>query len=150
MKKTGLIIMVIAGMILTAGQHASARGGNANGGKGDCRKQGIEAQHPLLNEETKAKIKAFRTENRELQKSMRVTMAEMRALMQADNPEPKMAGELAAKLFDIRTELQTKADEAGIGDFVGQGCHHGGHHGNYKRQGRGEDFRHPCPKYAKP
>ena len=61
--------------------------------------------------------------------------AEMKALMRAEKPDAEKVGELAGELFDLRTSMRTKAEAAGLGDYIGMrgGCHEFGgpglHHG---------------------
>jgi zinc resistance-associated protein len=57
---------------------------------------------------------AFLTETVELRKSLAVKKAEKRALMLNDNPDPKKVAELTGEIFDLREQLQAKAQDKGI------------------------------------
>jgi zinc resistance-associated protein len=99
-----------------------------------------------MDEETLKKYEAFRAETTELRKEMTVTRAQMRALMSGDNPDEAKAGDLAAQLFDMRTQMQAKADVAGLQGFgpgFGRGCNGPGGGPGYGRgcDGPGDCFR---------
>ena len=68
---------------------------------------------------------AFMNETVELRKAMTVKKAELRAIMNNDNPDPKRVAELTGEVFDLREQLHNKAQEKGldkIGFGRGPGC----------------------------
>ncbi len=75
----------------------------------------------------RAKRDAFLKETETLRREMAVVGGEYQALLAQENPDPKKAGELQAKMFDLRTQLHEKAEKAGIsgGGCYGMGPGHG-------------------------
>ena len=61
--------------------------------------------------------------------------AEKQALMQSDKPDPQAVAKVTGELFDLRITMQEKADQAGVGQYVGPG-HMGGMKGGMGRMGR--------------
>jgi Spy/CpxP family protein refolding chaperone len=65
-------------------------------------------------EKTIQTIKEFDKQTSEIRKQLVVKRAELRALMEQDNPDEKRAAELTADLYDLKETLQEKAEQAGI------------------------------------
>ncbi len=57
---------------------------------------------------------AFLQDSKELRKSMMVKRAQMRAMMQATNPDPEKVSVLAGEIFDLREQLREKAIKNGL------------------------------------
>ena len=72
------------------------------------------------------KREAFLKETESLRREMATLRGEYQALLAQENPDPKKAGELHAKMFDLRNQLHEKADKAGIrGGGYGMGPGYG-------------------------
>lgn len=132
MKKTLVIVGLVAVLGFAGMQHASARGwGGGYGGDFQCPNYGMNYQQ--LDEATQAKIDAFRAETTELRKRIAMKRAEKQALMYSENPDPQAVANVVGELFDLRTEMQNKAREAGVpmmggkrgGMGMGAGYHKG-------------------------
>jgi zinc resistance-associated protein len=136
MKKTIVAAILISGLAMTT---AATANWNGQRGNGDCPQMSMQAMQNL-DEATKAKVMQFRTDNQQLFKEMVMKRAEKKALMRSDNPDPKLAAQVAGELFDLRTTIRLKAVEAGVAQYMGPmngGCDRmGGHGGRGKFQGR--------------
>ena len=132
MKKAIVAATLIAGMALSAPVYAYWGNGQGQGGN-RCGTQMVQ-QNP----EMKAKITQFFKDNLELRKQMVMKQAEKRALMRAATPDSKAVAQVVGELFDLRVALMTKADEAGLSDFMGPGMGLGMGHGRMggKKMGR--------------
>ena len=125
MKKVLLAAALIATLGMVGIQQAGARGPGGYGGPGDCWQGRGGAAVQTMDEKTLKKYDAFRADTTELRKEMAVKRAQMSALMHSDNPDEGKAGDIAATLFDLRTQMQAKADEVGLQGFgpgYGRGC----------------------------
>jgi hypothetical protein len=135
-------VAVIAGLVTVLGfavlQQASARGwGGGYGGGYNCPNYGMNYQQ--LDTATQAKIDAFRLETTELRKQIAMKRAEKHALMAGQNPDPQAIASVEGELFDLRTEMQKMAKEAGVPAM-------GGRRGNYGGMGMGAGY-HMRPRY---
>ena len=118
MKKQIVAAILVSGLAFTT--VASA---NWNGQRGncDCPKMQMQMQGVQnLDEATQAKVKQFYADNQVIMKEMAMKRAEKRALMQGDNPDPKLAAQLTGEIFDLKTTIRLKADEAGVSQYIGQ------------------------------
>lgn len=145
MKKVLLAAALIATLGMVGIQQAGARGPGGYGGPGDCWQGRGGTAVQSMDEETLKKYEAFRVDTTELRKEMAVKRAQMRALMSGDNPDEAKAGDLAAQLFDMRTQMQAKADVAGLQGFgpgFGRGCNGPGD--CYQGKGGGQGYGRGC------
>ncbi|HBH28643.1 MAG TPA: hypothetical protein DDX99_07330 [Desulfofustis sp.] len=109
MKKQLIITLLVIGLSGAGLSQAIARGNY--GGQGG---PGCMQRDPAVVE----KLDAFFQENAELRKQMAMKRTEYKAVMSADNPDPAVAAALAGELFDLRTDLRAKADEAGVAQYL--------------------------------
>lgn len=137
MKKKIVAAILVSGLAITTVASANWNGQRGNSNCSKMQMQGVAS----LDEATQAKIKQFHVDNQALIKEMAMKRAEKRALMQGDNPDPKLAAQLAGEMFDLRTTIRLKAEEAGVAQYVGpmnKGCNgkggRGGNGGNGKYQ----------------
>ncbi|CAG0905638.1 unnamed protein product, partial [Cyprideis torosa] len=72
-------------------------------------------------EEVFAKRQAFMTENRELRKQIAMKKAEIDALMHAESPDAQLVAKATGELFDLKTDMQAKAQEVGLPPRMGKG-----------------------------
>lgn len=117
MKKQIVAAILVSGLAFTT--VASA---NWNGQRGnyDCPKMQMQMQGVQnLDEATQVKVKQFYADNQAIIKEMAMKRAEKRALMKGDNPDPKLAAQLTGEIFDLRTTIRLKADEAGVSQYIG-------------------------------
>jgi hypothetical protein len=129
MKKIVVIVGLVTALGFVALQQASARGwGGGYGGGYNCPNYGMNYQQ--LDDATQVKIDAFRLETTELRKQIAMKRAEKQALMASQNPDPQAIATVEGELFDLHTEMQQKAKEAGVPAM-------GGRRGNYGGMGAG-------------
>jgi len=119
MKKV-LIATALVGIIgFTGIQMATADPGYGYG-NGPCRDYSIGRQ--CNNEDNFKAREKFLEETTALRKEIVVKQSAYDALMLQDNPDEKKAAQLSGELFDLRTALQSKAEERGItGGFACKG-----------------------------
>lgn len=118
MKKKIAIVAVVAGLGLAGITQAYGGWGNRTGGYYDCPmiQNGQMAQlDPALQE----KRDKFFTDTQEIRKEMVMKQAEKQALLRSDNPDPQAVSKISGELFDLRTTLRQKADEAGLPGAIG-------------------------------
>lgn len=124
MKKQLTALMLIMGLIMATGASADrGRGNRGLGGYGDCPQMRgqMQSQMPQLDQATQDKIKQFFKDTQPLHKEMAMKRAEKQALMQSDTPDPQAAAKVTGELFDLRVNMQEKAEQAGVGQYVGPG-----------------------------
>lgn len=139
MKKVLVATALVATLAIIGIQQAGAYG------PGECWQNRGGAPGQTLDKETLKKYEAFRTETAEIRKEMTIKRAQMQALMQGDNPDADRAGELASTLFDLRTQIQAKADDAGLQGFgpgYGRDCNGPGD--CYRGRGGGQGYGRGC------
>jgi len=93
---------------------------------GECDGTGYRGQ-PQLDDKSIEVRDAFLSETVSLRKEIAIKQAERRALMVGDNPDAKRVAQLTGELFDLREQLQNKAQEkglrdAGFGPDLDRGC----------------------------
>jgi hypothetical protein len=115
MKKKLLAVAAIATIGLGGYQLAEARpwGGGPGMGPG-------QAQEQMSEEDLKAR-ETFFNETTELRKKMFSKKTELKAVMNGEKPDEKKAAKLAEELFDLRDQMQKKAQNAGMVK-AGFGC----------------------------
>jgi Spy/CpxP family protein refolding chaperone len=115
MKKTLLAVAAIATIGLAGYQVAEAQpwGGGPGMGHG-CAMMGMGQGQGQVSEETMKAREKFFNENTDLRKKMVSKKTELRAVMSGEKPDEKKAAKLSEELFDLRTLMHKKAQEAGI------------------------------------
>ncbi len=123
MKKKILTTTLIAAIAIGTAVTASANWGQRGGGywNDDMQAPGprMQMQYQQLDPAVKEKLDKFITDTQDIRKEMAVKRAEQRAFLRSDNPDSEAAGKLAGELFDLRTTMQQKAEEAGVTAYVG-------------------------------
>ncbi|MGB6288654.1 MAG: periplasmic heavy metal sensor, partial [Desulfobulbales bacterium] len=92
---------------------ANGRGNYGYGpcpGYGDCGGARY-CENGFFSEKDAEKASAFFAETKELRKEIVVKKSELDALMQQDNPDEKKVVKLAGDLFDLRTQMEEKAEK---------------------------------------
>lgn len=130
------IIAAFAVVTMFAAGSAFAYKGVRNNGQGlvpDCpmlnQEENTQISIPQIDAATQERMAQFYADTAGLRKQMAMKLAEERALMLGDDPDPKKAAALAGELFDLRHALQNKASEAGIEWFPMMGAGMRGFHG---------------------
>lgn len=116
-RKKAIILALAAGLCFAGLQQVSARGyggGNGGGYNENCPCAGYGQNYQQMDEATRSKVDAFRADTIELRKQMAMKRAEKRALMSAAEPDPTAVAKVEGELFDLRTEIHSKATEAGV------------------------------------
>jgi Spy/CpxP family protein refolding chaperone len=133
-RKALVVVALVAGLGFTGLQQASARGW---GGGSSQQGYGYGMNYQMMDEATMAKVDAFRAETTELRKQIAMKRAEQRALMGSQTPDPAAVSKIAGELFDLKTEMQTRAKEAGVPMMMGHRGKGGGKgHGMYSCMNR--------------
>ena len=127
MKKKLIAAILISGLTITTVASANWHGQRGQRGNWDCPQMRMQDMQGMqnLDEATQEKVTQFRTDNQALLKEMVMKRAEKRALMRGDNPDSKLAAQLTGELFDLRTSIRLKAEEAGVAQYIGpmnKGC----------------------------
>jgi hypothetical protein len=131
-RKIAVIVGLAAVIGFAALQQASARGwGGGYGQNYNC--PNYQMNYQQLDSATQSKIDAFRAGTTELRKQMAMKRAEKQALMANQNPDPQAIARVEGELFDLRTEMQSKAQEAGVPAM-------GGRRGNFGGMGMGSGY----------
>ncbi len=110
-----------------------AMGPHHGGGQGMTGAMGPRYQ--TMDPETRARHDAFLADTEEIRRAIAAKRAEKQALMRSTNPDPERAAQLTRELLNLRSQMMTKADEAGIA--FGPGSGHGYGHGGRGRHGGG-------------
>ncbi len=140
MKKTLLAIAAVATIGMASYQVADARpwGGGPGMGPGSGMGPGYGYQ---VDEETARAQEKFFNENSELRKQMFAKRTELNAVLSSEKPDEKKAAKLSEELFDLREQMQKKAQAAGI-TKGGRGFGYcGGPGGGYGMGGNGPHHR---------
>ncbi len=120
------------------GRHGSGKGmqqgqgnrqsmGKGHHGNGQAMMGTMGSRYQAMDAETKAKYDVFFAATSELRKEMAAKRAAKMAVMRSTNPDPEQAAQLARELFDLRSQMRIKAQEAGIDIGYGFGHNHGFH-----------------------
>ncbi len=118
MKKKITAAVIVATLGLASVHTAMAGWGQVNNACVNCPQQNTRV---ILDQATQDKIAKFYTDNQELKKSIVVKSSELRAMMKSENPDPEKVGALSGELFDLKIELQNKAKEAGVDQYISLG-----------------------------
>jgi zinc resistance-associated protein len=113
MKKYVAAAALIGAIGLGTISMANARGnyGYAPGpGYCDCG-GGRYCETGAFSEKDDEKTSAFFAETKELRKEIVVKRSELDAMMQQDNPDEKKVAKLTGDLFDLRTQMEEKAEK---------------------------------------
>ena len=147
MKKKIIALALITGRTMATvasadwGRGRGHGGYGGCGGYGDCPQMQGQMQGQMfqqLDQATKDKIKQFFKDTQPLHKEMAMKRAEKQALMQSEDPDPQAVAKVTGELFDLRTTMQEKAEQAGVDQYVGPG--HMGGMGGMGRGGCGPGF----------
>lgn len=123
MKKKIAIAVVIVSLGLAGLNQAYAgwggRGGGGGGYYGNC-PQFQGGQYNQVDPAAQEKMDKFFNDTQDLRKNMTMKQAERQALLRSDNPDPAALSKISGELFDLRTTMRQKAEEAGTTGFMGQ------------------------------
>ncbi len=123
MKKKILTSALIAAVTIGVAATTFAGWGQRGGGywNNDMQAPGprMQMQYNQVDPAVQEKLDKFFTDTQDLRKEIAVKQAERMALVRADNPDPEAAGKLAGELFDLRTTMHQKAEEAGVTAYLG-------------------------------
>jgi len=99
------------------------RGGGYGGGYMNNDMQapgpGMQMQYNQVDPATQEKLDKFFTDTQDIRKEIAVKQAERTALLRGENPDPGAAGKIAGEIFDLRTSMHQKAEEAGVTAYLG-------------------------------
>lgn len=123
MKKTLLAVAAIATIGLAGFQLAEAQpwGGGPGMGHGCAMMAGPGQGQGQLSEEALKVREKFFSETTDLRKKMFSKNTELDAVMSGKKPDEKKAAKLSEELFDLRDQMQKKAQDAGLAQ-AGCGC----------------------------
>lgn len=121
MKKKIAVAVVIAGFGL-AGLNQAYAGWGQRGGQfmnyPQYQVQPIQ-QVAQVDPAVQEKMDKFFESTLEIRKAIAMKRAEKQALLRSDNPDPAAASKIEGELFDLRTTMRQKADEAGVAGLMG-------------------------------
>ncbi|MCG8470928.1 MAG: periplasmic heavy metal sensor [Desulfobacterales bacterium] len=127
MKKSILILMTLALILTSAGLAFAHRGGQDH----NCTEGKYHHGKNLTPEQIQAHDN-FMKQTADIRQSLAVKIGEYRAIMAAETPDAKAAGQLSGEIAAIREQLRTKAVAAGLpakwgrGMGMKMGMHRGG------------------------
>lgn len=111
MKKTIMLAVVVTGVMVFAGlELVAAHGGFGwDDGGGYCGRYyaGDNSTDP-------AAVEKFDEATRAIRRSLVVKRSELRALFNGENVDEKRVAQLTGEIFDLETDLDKKAAEAGL------------------------------------
>jgi hypothetical protein len=118
MKKVLTVTALICAMTFAGIQTASAHGGRNYSSNNDyCGSYGTYDR--TYTEKDTVAIEKFRAETNSARKEIVVKRSELNALMRQDNPDEKKVAKLTGELYDLETELNTKAEKLGVRNSYG-------------------------------
>jgi Spy/CpxP family protein refolding chaperone len=113
MKKIMTAAAILSVISLAGIQAASAHGGRYYSNNNDyCGSYGTFDR--AYTENDTATIEKFRAETNTTRKEIVVKRSELNALLRNDNPDENKVAKLTGELYDLETELETKAEETGV------------------------------------
>lgn len=123
MKKIQQIALAAALITGIAGAGtALAYNNNGHNGEGQGhRSYNGGGHHQKMTAEDRAAIEQFKTDNAQLFKDVVVTSATLKAVYKNDTPNPAEASKLAGELFDLKEQVKTKREAAGLNKFAMSG-----------------------------
>ncbi len=127
MKKTILTTALVAAIGIGAVTQAYAwgqrGGGYWNNNMPGPMMQGpgpqMQMQYNQVDPAIQEKLDKFFADTVDIRKEIVVKQAERMALIRSENPDPAAASKLAGELFDLRTTMHQKAEEAGVTAYLG-------------------------------
>ena len=120
MKKQIAIAALIASVGIAGVTQVYAKGWGSRGGGNfnncPCTTGQYQQQvDPAVQE----KLDAFYDATQDLRKEIAMKRAEKQALMRSENPDPATLSAVTGELFDLQAEMKTKAEEAGVDEYIG-------------------------------
>jgi Spy/CpxP family protein refolding chaperone len=116
MKKIVTIAAILSVIGFASYQSASAHGGryfgSKNYGPGYC--GNYYNDNTGYTEEDQAAFEKFRDDTKAIRKEIVVKRSELNALISKDNPDETKVAKLTGDLYDLKAELESKAEAAGI------------------------------------
>jgi len=154
MKKVLAALALVATIGFFGIQQADAQRGPMGWGGGpagaNCWKATAGQNVQVMDEETKKTYNAFMDATVDLRREMFSKKEQLRTLTFAENPDEAKIDALAKEIFDLRTQVQEKADELGWqGGMGGSGFRCGGP-GRGPGMGMGMGYGRgngPCPNW---
>jgi Spy/CpxP family protein refolding chaperone len=123
MKKMAIAAALIAALAFAGIQTASAHGGRNYGnndyGPGYCGNY-FNGNNEYTAED-QAAFDKFRDDTTAIRKEIVVKRSELNALMQNDNPDATKVAKLTGELYDLQTQLESKAEAAGLDNRFANG-----------------------------
>jgi Spy/CpxP family protein refolding chaperone len=155
-KKNIAIATLALGFGLVSLTQAYAGWGQRGGGYcgywgGSMNQAGPQMQFNQVDPAVQDKLDAFFADTEDIRREIAVKRAERIALLRSENPDPAAASKVAGELFDLRTTLHKKAEEAGVTAYLGpmNGPRAGAAVGRMaQRMGNGRDFVPGNPGYG--
>ncbi len=140
MKKKVIAVMLVTGLTIATVASANwGRHGDWDGNCGNFRGRQV-MMNPQVDDVTKAKIHQFFKDNQPLQKEIAMKRAEKMALMRSETPDPTAVAKVTGELFDLHTSLRTKAETAGVDEYLGPPMRAGKGRGHHSGRGQGPGF----------
>ena len=123
MKKTVTAAALLAALTFAGIQTVSAHNGryynDDNYGPGYCGNY-FNGNYNYTNDD-QASLDKFNTDTATIRKEIVVKRSELNALLSKDNPDETRVAKLTSDLYDLRAELDGKAEAAGVGSRFAYG-----------------------------
>jgi len=137
MKKQLLIAALVAGIGMTS--ITAVYGG---WGQNSRKIPGPQSQYTQLDPAVQAKLDAFFADTEGIRKEMAVKRGEKQALIRSGSGDPAAISKVEGELFELRTAIRQKAEEAGVTAYLGPNNSPGGQRQFYgANNGRGRGGR---------
>lgn len=126
MKKQIAIAALIASVGIAGVTQAYAKGWGQGGGGNYNNCPCATGQYNQVDPAVQEKLDAFFNDTQDLRKQIAMKRAEKQALMRSENPDPATLSTVTGELFDLQAEMKTKAEEAGVDEYLGPRTPRGG------------------------
>lgn len=122
MKKKILTTALVAAMAMGTVSATYAGWGQRGGGywNNNMPGPGPQMHYNQVDPAVQEKLDKFFTDTQDIRREIAVKRAERMALVRSDNPDSEAAGKLAGEIFDLRTTMRQKAEEAGVTAYFGR------------------------------
>jgi Spy/CpxP family protein refolding chaperone len=115
MKKFITAAAIISVISLAGIQTAFSHGGYYSNNNDYCGSYSTDER--TFTEKDAEAVEKFRAETNSMRKEIVVKRSELNAILRNDNPDEKRVAKLTGELYDLETELNTKAEKTGVSNL---------------------------------
>jgi Spy/CpxP family protein refolding chaperone len=117
MKKIVTAAALLSLLAFVGIQSVSAHGGYYSNNNDYCGSYSTDER--TFTEKDAEAVEKFRAETNSMSKEIVVKRSELNAILRNDNPDEKRVAKLTGELYDLETELNTKAEKTGVKNSYG-------------------------------